>query len=90
MTEKASSVTLYYITLCSLDPELVRMIVGCGICHMNTKNMCTVQPTFSHKEGQEDTVIIRIFEGTVPESQVLKDCIVNVFLIVKMTCNFIH
>jgi hypothetical protein len=28
----------YNITLHSLDPELVKMTVGCGICHIN-RNM---------------------------------------------------
>jgi hypothetical protein len=29
--------TIQYITFHSLDPELVKMIVGCGIYHINTK-----------------------------------------------------
>jgi hypothetical protein len=30
-------ITLHYITLHVLAPELVKMTVGCGICHINTK-----------------------------------------------------
>jgi hypothetical protein len=29
--------SLCYITMYSLDPKLVKMAVGCGICHINTK-----------------------------------------------------
>jgi hypothetical protein len=42
---KNSYVTLYYVAF--LDPELVKMTVGCGTCHINTKKkMCTVQMKF--------------------------------------------
>jgi hypothetical protein len=56
---------LHYITLCcialhSLDSRLIRMTVGCEICHVNTK--LTVQLKFSHKKTQ--WLHIRIFKNT--------------------------
>jgi hypothetical protein len=42
---------LNYIALHSLDPELVKMTVGSGICH-KYKSVCAVQLKFSHKKKQ--------------------------------------
>jgi hypothetical protein len=49
-------ITLHYTTLHSLDPELVKVTVGSGIC-CKYKNICTVQLKFSHKKIQENTVV---------------------------------
>jgi hypothetical protein len=34
-------ITLHCIALHSLDPELVKMTVGCGTCHINTTEVFT-------------------------------------------------
>jgi hypothetical protein len=49
-------IILYYIEFSA--PKLVKMTVGCGICHTNTK-MSIVQLKFSHKKTSENTVVTR-------------------------------
>jgi hypothetical protein len=44
---------LHYIALHSMDPKPVKMTIGCGICPINTKNICTVSLKPSHKRNQE-------------------------------------
>jgi hypothetical protein len=40
------TVTLHYFTLHSLDSELLKMTVGCGMCHINT-NMYSTTGVFT-------------------------------------------
>jgi hypothetical protein len=59
--------TLHYIALHSLDPELVIMAVGCGICHINTKTYVQLNRSFhTKKKKQEKTVVthMRLFKNT--------------------------
>ena len=39
LKQQSVFITLQYIALHSMDPKLVKMTVGCGICHINTKHM---------------------------------------------------
>jgi hypothetical protein len=43
MTATLHYVTLYCIALHPLDPEVVKMTVGCGIYHINTRTKTHVQ-----------------------------------------------
>jgi hypothetical protein len=66
-----ASLIQHYITLHSLDPELVEMAVERGICHINTYTIQyihiylqytytinTVQPKFSHKNTEKNTMTL--------------------------------
>jgi hypothetical protein len=43
----------HYIAFHSLDQKLVKMTVGCGLCHINTKHMYSTTEIFT----QENTVV---------------------------------
>jgi hypothetical protein len=45
-------ITLHYTALHSMAPKQVNITVGCGICHINTKNICTLSVKPSHKRTQ--------------------------------------
>jgi hypothetical protein len=56
----------YTHTLHSLDPKLVKMTVGCGICHINTKTYVQFNWSFhrgKHKKTQR--LPIRMFKNRI-------------------------
>jgi hypothetical protein len=51
-------ITWHYITLQSLDQNLIRMTVGCGMCYINTK----IELKFSYKKTH--LLHMRLFRNT--------------------------
>jgi uncharacterized short protein YbdD (DUF466 family) len=52
----AYNIMLHYITLLSLDAELVKMTVGCGICHINIKTYVHYVWSFRKRKPKKTVV----------------------------------
>jgi hypothetical protein len=50
-------ITLHYIALHFLDPELVKMTLGCGMCNVNAKHMSSTAEEYK-------LLHIRLFKDT--------------------------
>jgi hypothetical protein len=58
-------VTLHNITLHSLDSELFKMTVGCGLCHINTKTYVQYNLSFRiRKPKKTQWWHVRLFKNT--------------------------